>query len=177
MTTRVQDEPAEVAPPRQGWLRRKLIGPLQAQLTQGVSPERLALTLAVGTGCSLFPFLGTTSLLNLGVGVLLRMNQPVLQLWNQLLGPIHLALILVYVRIGERLLGAGAEQRFSIGEMVRAFGELSFMDFLARFGRAGGYAFVGWLVTLPFVIGAAYLVARPLLMGLAKAAARVRREP
>ncbi|MEZ6016174.1 MAG: DUF2062 domain-containing protein [Planctomycetota bacterium] len=157
--------------PRPTW-RKRLLAPLAAQLTQGVSAEKLSATVAVGAGCSMFPFLGTTSLLNLGVGLALRMNQPVLQTLNQLLGPVHLAMILVYVRTGEWLVerfgGGVGGARFSVGEMLSAFRDLSFADFLAQFGRAGLHALLAWAVTLPLLVGAVYLVARPLIFAFAR---------
>lgn len=161
----------ETVQPSPGW-RRRLLAPLVAQLTQGVSPEKLSATLAVGTGCSMFPLLGTTSLLNLGVGLALRMNQPVLQTWNQLLGPVHLVMILVYVRLGERIVGATGNQRFEVGEMIRTFRDVPFAEFLQRFGRAGLHASLAWAVTLPVLVGVVYLVVRPVLVGFS---ARIRR--
>lgn len=146
---------------RPGFWRRRLVDPLVALLTQGVTPDRLAATLAVGSVCSLFPFLGATSALNLGVGLWLRMNQPVLQGLNQLLGPVQVAMILVYVRIGERIWRAPEADRFSLGEMMRAFGELPFTGFLQRFGQAGVHAFTAWALTAPLLMAAIYLPLRP----------------
>jgi uncharacterized protein (DUF2062 family) len=147
---------------RPGFWRRRLVDPLVALLTQGVTPDRLAATLAVGSVCSLFPFLGATSALNLGVGLWLRMNQPVLQGLNQLLGPVQVAMILVYVRIGERIWRAPEADRFSLGEMMRAFGELPFTGFLQRFGQAGVHAFTAWALTAPLLLAAIYLPLRPI---------------
>lgn len=147
---------------RPGFWRRRLVDPLVALLTQGVTPDRLAATLAVGSVCSLFPFLGATSALNLGVGLWLRMNQPVLQGLNQLLGPVQVAMILVYVRIGERIWRAPEADRFSLGEMMRAFGELPFTGFLQRFGQAGVHAFTAWALTAPLFLAAIYLPLRPI---------------
>jgi hypothetical protein len=143
-------------------LAQRLAGPLRAQLTQGTSPDRLAYTLGIGTACSLFPFLGFTALLNLGVGVALRLNQPVLQTLNQLLGPVQLVLILVYVRLGETLWRADAH-RFVLGEMLDAFRDQSLGEFLARFGWAGIHAFTAWLLTAPLVVVAAHRLSRPIL--------------
>lgn len=160
--------PATPAPaPAPGFWRRRVVAPLLAQLTQGVTPDKLALTLGVGTACSFFPFFGFTWLLNLGVGLALRMNQPILQTLNQLLGPVQLALILVYVRGGELLWGAGPSQ-FTIAEMLRIFREASFGDFLARFGWAGVYAFTAWACTVPFLIVAVTFAVRPALRRLAR---------
>lgn len=155
------------AQPRNFWQRR-LVDPLLALLTQGVTPDKLAATLAVGTTCSLFPFLGTTSLLNLGVGLWLKMNQPILQTLNQLLGPLHVIMILLYVRGGEILWRADEADRFAITEMITAFAELSFGDFLARFGWAGIHAFTAWALTAPFLLAVIYYPLRPVMQRLAR---------
>ena len=121
-------EPRKAAPEgRESFWRRRITGPVRRQLTLGVTPDRLAVTFAVGAVCSLFPFLGFTSLLNLGAGLALRLNQPVLQTLNQLLGPVQLALILVYVRAGESLWGTSGDP-FTIGEMLSAFRDLPMAD-------------------------------------------------
>jgi uncharacterized protein (DUF2062 family) len=151
------------APP--GFWRRRLVAPLRAQLTQGVTPGRLALTLALGTACSLFPFLGFTSLLNLLAGLALRLNQPILQTLNQLLGPVQLALILVYVRLGERIWREPGSQ-FSVAEILRSFRDASFGEFLRQFGWAGVHAFTAWLVTAPLLVAAIFLATRPALRRL-----------
>lgn len=152
-------------PPRSFWQRR-VRDPLLALLTQGTTPDQLALTLAAGTACSLFPFLGTTTALNLAVGAWLRLNHPLLQSLNYLLTPVHLAMILVYVRLGEWLWRA-QDERFAVADMLRAFRDASFGDFLHRFGWAGIHAFSGWLLTAPFLIAGLYFGLRPALRRLA----------
>jgi uncharacterized protein (DUF2062 family) len=155
------------SPPPRGFWQRRLIDPLVAQLTQGVTPDRLAATLAVGTACSLFPFLGLTSLLNLIVGIRLRMNQPILQTLNQLLGPLHLLMILVYVRLGEwlwRIQGS----RFTIGDLLRTFRDETFIVFLERFGWAGIHALTAWIITTPLLLAVLYYPLRPVLRRLAQ---------
>ncbi len=146
--------------------QRRVVAPLRAQLTQGVTPDKLAATLAVGTACSLFPFLGFTSLLNLGVGVWLRMNQPVLQTLNQVLGPLQLVLILGYLRLGE-LIWRDPPMPFSVSGMVETFGGKSLGEFLALFGWAGIHAFTAWVLTAPLLVAALYFPLRPALRRLA----------
>lgn len=147
---------------RGGFWQRRVLGPIRAQLTQGVAPDAIARALAVGTVCSLFPFFGFTTLLNLGVGLALRMNQPILQTLNQLLGPVQLVLILVYVRLGE-VLWRATDDRFTVTELMQAFRDKSFSDFVARFGWAGVHALTAWLLTAPLVMAAVYFVVRPAL--------------
>lgn len=145
-----------------GFWRRRVIAPILAQLTLGVTPDKIAATIAVGTACSMFPFLGFTSLLNLAVGLRLRMNQPILQTLNQLLGPVHVAMIVIYVRAGEWIWRAD-DERFSVAELVRTFRDASVGEFFHRFGWAGVHAFTAWLVSLPILIPAIYSLLRPVL--------------
>jgi uncharacterized protein (DUF2062 family) len=159
--------PENAPQPRPGFWRRRVLHPIRMQLTQGVSPDQIAATVAVGTACSLFPIFGVTSFVNLGVGLTLRMNQPILQTLNQLLGPLQVALILVYVRLGE-VIWQSAENHFTLTEMMREFRERSLWDFLQQFGWAGVHALSAWLITAPFVIAALYVTVRPAIRRVAR---------
>ena len=151
---------------KRGFWRGHFGDPLLAQLTQGVTPNKLAATLAIGTACALFPFFGLTTLLALGVGLALGMNQPILQTLNQILGPLQLVMILVYVRGGEWIWRAH-ENRFSIADMLRTFRDASFNEFLQRFGWAGIHAFTAWLISVPIIIIGIYYPLRPVMSKLA----------
>ena len=152
--------PAAAATPQSFWQRR-LLGPIRALLTQGITPDRIALTLGVGTACSLLPFLGFTSLLNLGVGLWLRLNQPILQTLNQVLGPLQLVLILVYVRAGERIWNA-PPMPLSVSTLVKSFRE-SPGGFMQRFGWTGVHAATAWAISVPFIIAGIYFGLRPVV--------------
>lgn len=156
---------------RPSFWRRRVREPLVALFTQGVTPDKIALTLGVGTACSLFPFLGTTTALNLGVGLWLRLNQPLLQSLNYLLTPVHLAMILVYVRLGEWIWRA-QDDHFTVAEMLRVFRDASLADFLRRFGWAGLHAFTAWALTAPLLVAVLYFSLRPALRRLASKTAR-----
>lgn len=154
------------APALPSFWQRRLLGPLRAQLTQGVTPDRLALTLSIGTACSLLPFLGFTSLLNLAVGLCLRLNQPILHVLNQLLGPLQLLLILAYVRLGE-IIWRADPMPISVSTIVSSF-KADPGAFLVRFGWTGVHAATAWLLTTPFLIAALYFPLRRLMPRLQK---------
>ena len=151
----------DAAPPESKW-RRRLLGPIRAQLTQGTTPDRIAVSLGVGTACSVFPLFGFTTLLNTTAGFALRLNQPILQTLNQVLGPLQLLLILPYVRLGEWLWRSEA-QPITVKEMLRTFHEGSWTDFLHRFGSAGMHAVTAWLITTPLLVGVLFVTTRPIL--------------
>jgi uncharacterized protein (DUF2062 family) len=95
-------EPTPSAPvpvARTSW-ERHVVDPIAVQLTQGITPEKISLTLAVGSAFALFPILGTTTILCLIVGISLRLNQPIIQIVNALCTPLHLPVIYLMVRLG-----------------------------------------------------------------------------
>jgi uncharacterized protein (DUF2062 family) len=152
--------------PRRSFWKRRLGDPILALLTEGVTPDKIAATFAVGTAVSLFPFLGFTTTFNIGVGLWFRMNQPLLQAINYLLTPLHLVMILVYVHTGEWIWGA-REDRFSITDLITTFRNDSISEFIHRFGWAGIHAFTAWLISVPFIIVGLYYGLRPLMRRLA----------
>ena len=160
--------PAPVpAGPRRSFWKRRIGDPVIALLTQGVTPDKLAATFAVGTAASLFPFLGFTTTFNIILGLWFRMNQPLLQILNYLLTPLHLLMILVYVRLGEWIWVAD-DEHFSVSEMMHSFHHLRLAQFLHKFAWAGVHAFTAWVISVPFIITILYFTLRPILRRLAQ---------
>ena len=150
---------APVASGRGSFWRRKVIGALVDQLTRGVTADRLAVTLSVATTTAIFPLLGATTALTLGAGLVFRVNQVVLHIVNQLLAPVQLLLILVYVRAGEWIWRAPSDH-FSVADVVRTFHENGWAAFLGRFGWAGVHAVTAWAASAPVVMLGIYLLTR-----------------
>jgi uncharacterized protein (DUF2062 family) len=141
--------------------------PLVALLTHGATPEKLAAAIAWSFVCSLFPFLGFTTFLNAGVGYWRKLNLPLMQAINYALSPLHLVMILAYVKLGEWLWRA-QDERFAIVDMVRSFHELGFGDFLRKFSWAGVHAFTAWALTAPILYMVVYHSARFALLRLSR---------
>jgi uncharacterized protein (DUF2062 family) len=145
---------------RRNFWQRRVRDPIVAQLTQGITPEKIALTIAVGSAFALFPVLGTTTLLCFLVAWGLRLNQPLVQLINQALWPVHLPAIVLCIRLGERIFGAA-----HVRPSFRAMRELLWHDpemFIRRFGLTLMYAIVAWAILTPFYIAAVYYIALPI---------------
>ena len=166
----VASETGSTAQP--SWWSRRIVDPLARQLTQGLSPERLALALAIGGVIALNPFLGTTTLGCLAAGVVLRLNQPALQIANLLGAPFQLALVVPWVRAGEWLHGA-APLPLNPALLVEEFAA-SPVRFLERFGTSGLHAASAWLLAAPLLGAALYCSLRPLLRALGHQLARRR---
>lgn len=154
------------APTRTFWQRR-IRDPIVLQLTQGITPEKIALTLAVGSAIALFPIIGTTTLLCFLVGLALRLNQPIIQLINQAFWPVHVPAIFLCVKLGEWIFGVQQHAKFSI----RYMNELLWNDpaqFLHRFGLIALYAIVAWAVLAPFYIAIVYYIALPVMRAITR---------
>jgi len=151
---------------RESLWRRWVVKSVVAQLAQGTTPAKIAQAIAFGVTTGLFPLLGTTTVLALGVGVLLKLNQPVLQVFRELSYPLQLASILLFMRAGESLFGA-EHVPLSIPMMMERF-FTSPGQFLAEFGMIGLYGVVVWLLLAPLLIGVVFFVSKPLVEKLAK---------
>ena len=68
---------------------------------QGHTPEKIALSVALGITFGLFPIFGTTTLLCVVAAIALRLNHPAIQLANQVMYPLQIPLIVVFIRMGE----------------------------------------------------------------------------
>jgi hypothetical protein len=149
--------------------RRRLAEPLLLLLKQGLTPETLALSLALGATLGLFPVVGTTTALCVGAGVALRLSHPAVQLANLAVYPLQVPLVLVFVRLGERLVGA-SPMPFSVERLLVVFREDP-LAFLARFGWTGLHGVLGWLSVAPLFAAALYAGLVPLLRHTARRAA------
>lgn len=138
---------------KQAW-KNKIIGPLRAQLTQGVSPHHLALSCALGITLGIFPILGSTTLLCFLAGILFKLNQPAIQAVNYLIYPVQLALFPVFIRTGEKLFHA-SPITFSPMQLTQEFMQGPTL-FLSKYGFAGLYGIVIWTLIAPVLLGGTY---------------------
>jgi uncharacterized protein (DUF2062 family) len=145
-------------PSRHKFWRRWLIDPIHQQLTQGVSPEKIALTLALGSALALFPILGTTTLLCLGAGIVLSLNQPILQAINALCGFIWIPLLVAFVHLGDVLTGSSSSG-VNVSKMFSLFRQHP-GEFFQKFGVTALHGILGWTVAAPLWIPLVYFAAR-----------------
>lgn len=145
-------------------LRRKLVDPLARQLTQGASPERLALALALGVVLGAFPVLGATTALCAVAGVALRLNQPAIQVANYLAYPLQLALYIPFFQAGAWLFGA-PPVAFDVAD-ARAALARDLAGTVAAYAGANLRAVVAWAIVAPAVAVLLRYALRPLLARL-----------
>ena len=138
------------------FLRRRLVAPLLALLRQGVTPDKLALSVALGVVIGLVPVLGVSTALCALVALALKLNMPAIQLVNYLLTPVQLILIIPWLRFGEALTQS---PRFPITlESGLALLSRGVIDAVVVLGTAILHATVGWLVLAPLIAFVLYRV-------------------
>jgi uncharacterized protein (DUF2062 family) len=158
----VESEPGRV----RRFLRRRLVEPVLDLLRQGVTPEKLALSLAFGLIVGIFPVLGVSTVLCTVLAIVLRLNLPAIQLVNYLASPLQLALIIPFVRVGEHLLGL-PPQPLSISEGLRIMAT-GVLHAIVVLWDAIVHAALGWIVIGPALIFVLYRALKPLLVRAAK---------
>jgi uncharacterized protein (DUF2062 family) len=118
-------------------------------LRQGISPPRLALTLALGFAIGCFPVVGIPTAACAVLALALRLNLPAIQAANYAVMPLQVVLIVPFVRLGGWLLPFGSRQNLTAGALLHA----SPLNLLSQLGGLAGEAVLAWmLIAIPAVI-------------------------
>ena len=142
-------------------LRRWLVEPIINQLNRGITPEKLSWTIALGFTLGIFPIIGSTSLVCFIAGYFLKLNQAILHIFKSLTYPLHIALILVFIHLGQQLNGVPLLP-FSISEMMSQFKD-SPAQFARDFGMAAWYGIEAWAIAALILIPIIRIISLPLL--------------
>ena len=122
---------------------------LLGQLRQGLSPRDCSRAVATGLTIGVFPILGCSTLLNTLCAHRWRLNQPIVQSLNWICGPLKLALIFPFLRLGEWLFHAEPFS-LSLSEFSRRF-YADTAATLLEFGWTFVHALTGWLCCVPVI--------------------------
>ncbi|HKF48216.1 MAG TPA: DUF2062 domain-containing protein [Terracidiphilus sp.] len=89
-------------------------------LLEGISPERLALTLALGFVLGCFPLVGVPTALCAVLAIVFRLNLPAIQAANYAAMPFQLALVAPFVKLGARLTPMIARPALDLGLLAHS---------------------------------------------------------
>ncbi|MEO5668036.1 MAG: DUF2062 domain-containing protein [Bdellovibrionota bacterium] len=143
---------------------RRVITPLIGQLKQGTSPDKLASSLAWGFAIALFPILGTTTILCIVIGYLRKLNHVAVQLVNYLAFPLHVALLVPFLKAGDWLF-RNPVTSYSLPALLHEF-EKSPVDFARHYAFAALGGIIVWAVLIPLPAIGVYYASRPWLTRL-----------
>lgn len=151
------------------FLRRRFVDPVVGLLKAGITPGRIALSLAFGIVLGIFPVLGTTTILVTLAAIIWRLNLAAIHAVHYAVTPLQILLIIPFVRVGEHLIDSPA-QPLSIEAGLALIAE-SASHAVVVLWDAIVHAMIGWLAIGPIAI---YVLYRALVPLLERAARRLR---
>jgi uncharacterized protein (DUF2062 family) len=113
-----------------------------AWLRQGITPFRLALTLALGFAIGCIPVIGIPTVLCAGLALSFGLNQPAIQAANYAAMPLQLLLILPFIRLGQWIFAWGPHQALTAGVLLHS----SPTHVAAQMGGLAGQAVLAWML-------------------------------
>jgi len=144
-----------------GFFKRRVLQPIVELLRQGVTPEKMALSLALGAAFGAFPALGWTTSLCAIVALVLRLNLPAIQIVNYFMYPVQIALLLPFFRLGEKLFRA-PHLPISVSQMY-AMIHASVWGSIKLLWTTTWHAIVVWAMMAPLFVALLYAILVPLL--------------
>ncbi len=124
--------------------QRRIRGPVIHLLRQGLTPEKLALTIALGIVLGTIPVLGSTSIACAGVAAVLGLNQAVIQGVNYLVYPLQLSLLIPFLRLGSILFG---DNSFRLGlTEIKTMAQAGMLSAIATLWTATVHALSVWAI-------------------------------
>jgi uncharacterized protein (DUF2062 family) len=151
----------QVGEVKEGFFRRRIGRPIVELLRQGVTPEKMALSLALGVALGVFPVLGTTTALCALAAFVWRLNLPAIQIVNYFVYPLQIVLLIPFFRAGEKLFGA-PHLPLSVAQILAAV-HASFWGAMRFLWTTTWHAIVVWCLFAPVFVGLAYALLLPVL--------------
>ena len=141
---------------------RKAVAFIRDLLRQGLSPQKIAMCLALGIAISTVPIsFGLGSALCTAAAILFRLNLPAIQAANWAAAPLQVLLFIPYMRAGEFLTRA-RPLPLSMAQITAMF-RADFWGSLARLWGSILRATLGWAVLAPVAVVLLYALLVPLL--------------
>ncbi|AXC09854.1 hypothetical protein ACPOL_0479 [Acidisarcina polymorpha] len=143
---------------------RSIAGRLLHLLRQGLTAQKLALSIALGVGLSCFPIFGTTTILCTIVAVAFGLNLPAIQVGNYLALPLQLGLFIPFLRLGERVVHA-SRMPLSPQQLLQ-LAKTSPTQTAQILLSGQWHAILGWLIVAPPMTLLLAVLLRPLMRRL-----------
>lgn len=151
--------------------RNRIVRPLSGFLTQGLSVQKLALSLALGIMFGIFPVLGTTTILCTLVAIIFKLNLPALQFANYLVYPLQILLLVPFYKLGNLLFDAQLSIDFDT--LANILAENTPTEILTILFESTMYAIVAWILISPLLLALLYAGLKPLLPRFVSSASRL----
>jgi uncharacterized protein (DUF2062 family) len=151
---------------KNGFLFRPLGRPVLDLLRQGTTPEKLALSLALGLVIGVFPAIGWSTTLCALIAFLWRLNLPAIQLANYFIYPAQIALLLLWFRLGEKFFHA-PHLPLSVSQIYQLV-HANFWGAMQLLWSTTWHAILVWALLAPFCVTLFYFLLLPILRRIAR---------
>jgi uncharacterized protein (DUF2062 family) len=145
----------------EGYFKRRLVRPILNLLRQGITPEKIALSVALGAALGVFPALGWSTALCAIAAIVLRLNLPAIQLVNYFVYPAQIVLLVPFFRCGEKLFRV-PHFPISAPQIYGLFHAGAWIA-IRLLWTTIWHAIVVWTVIAPVFVGLVYAILLPLL--------------
>jgi uncharacterized protein (DUF2062 family) len=146
---------------KEGFFKRRLVRPILDLLRQGVTPEKIALSVALGAALGVFPALGWSTTLCAIAAIVLRLNLPAIQITNYIVYPVQIALLVPFFRWGEKLFRA-PHFPISVPQIYALFHAGAWIA-IKLLWTTMWHAIIVWSMIAPVFVGLVYAILLPLL--------------
>jgi len=141
------------------YYHNKIFNPLINFLKEGLSPEKLALSVALGFTIGIIPVLGITTIMCALVAVIFRINMPAIQLVNYFVYPLQLILFIPLLKFGASIFPSEGLV-FSIS-FIKELLQQDFWMAAQLFWKANLGAVILWFAISPVIIAIIYYSVLP----------------
>jgi uncharacterized protein (DUF2062 family) len=156
-----KEGPIEESLLKEGFLKRQLVRPILDLLRQGVTPEKIALSIALGAALGVIPVLGWSTTLCALAAIVWRLNLPAIQIVNYLVYPAQIALLVPFFRWGEKLFRA-PHFPISVPQIYELFHAGAWIA-IKLLWTTIWHGIVVWGMFAPVFVGLLYVILIPLL--------------
>jgi len=139
----------------------KLVRLILELLSQGITPHKIALTIALGVVLGVTPVLGSTTILCAAAAVVFGINLPLIQVVNYVVYPLQLLLLIPFIQAGQWLFRQ-PPLPFSFAQLT-ALLRLRFWQTLAMLWEYTLHGLIAWLILGGMAALIIYIVSRPIL--------------
>ena len=146
---------------QEGFFYRRLVRPILDLLRQGVTPEKIALSVAMGAALGMLPALGLSTTLCAIAAIVLRLNLPAIQMVNYFVYPAQIALLVPFFRWGEKLFRA-PHFPISVLQIYALFHAGAWVT-IKLLWTTIWHALVVWGMIAPVFVGLVYAILMPSL--------------
>ena len=154
--------------------RKEIIEKAKRTLSKGLDKKKVVYSIAIGLSGGIFPVLGTTTVLCIGLTFLFRANHAIVQLINWAVYPLQIIFYIPLIKLGT-VIFSGPDFELSFLQVKEAF-QSGFFNGIEIIGMAHLYGILAWIiVSIPLAIISYFLLSvfydnvRKIIMNLNKA--------